>query len=193
MSDWCYPVLNGAPDKGHVYTVQPGLGFLAPEYYAIRGMSHSGCDYNATTGGNTDLKDPVYAASDGVVVQAKNYGGWGNIVLIYHETAGVWTQYAHLFDYNVRIGQAVTMGQRIGRIGQGGRSKKGVPLFTAHLHFEVRYRYVPAYDWPSSNVRNDSKDQEDALTRLSRVDPIAFLEKNDALKTYRAVQAARVA
>ena len=47
--------------------------------------SHLGDDWNATTGGNTDLEDPIYSIGVGKVVFAKDLaGGWGNVVRIVH-------------------------------------------------------------------------------------------------------------
>ncbi len=188
---WCYPVLNGAPPKRHQYSVQDGIGFLARAYYIARGMSHSGSDFNATSGGDSDLGDPIFAVSDGVVIAVGTYPGWGNIVLIEHKSAGVDSQYAHLLDYSVKVGDVVQMGQQIGRMGQGGRTRIGKPLYVSHLHFEIRFKRVLPQDWPASHSKFDSREQEEALVRESRVDPEAFLAKNNAFKSWAVVQKAR--
>jgi murein DD-endopeptidase MepM/ murein hydrolase activator NlpD len=89
---------------------------------------HTGLDYPAGVG------TPVVAAASGRVVFAGfSAGGWGNLVILAH--GGVTrTLYAHLSRVNVRVGQMVTAGRQIGRVGSTGNSSG------PHLHFEVRLR-----------------------------------------------------
>jgi len=58
--------------------------------------------------------------------------GWGNHVVVEH-APGVFTRYAHLRPDSVpvSVGDAVARGQRIGAMGNSGRSE------TRHLHFEL--------------------------------------------------------
>ena len=89
---------------------------------------HSGIDYPGTTA------TPVTASASGRVTYAGwSAGGWGYLVTIAH-SEGVRTLYAHLSRVGVRVGQQVTTGQRIGRIGASGHATG------PHLHFEVRLR-----------------------------------------------------
>lgn len=89
---------------------------------------HTGLDYPAATGA------PVRAAASGRVTFAGwSTGGWGKLVTIAHSN-GVRTLYSHLSRVGVRIGQQVTAGQRIGRVGASGHATG------PHLHFEVRLR-----------------------------------------------------
>lgn len=97
---------------------------------------HLGDDFNGIGGGNSDLGDPVFAASDGLVLTAGSAGeGWGNVVTLLHELPDgtmVETQYAHLDSIAVPVGAQVRRGGRLGTIGNAdGR-------YLAHLHFEVR-------------------------------------------------------
>ena len=73
----------------------------------------------------------ILATAEGVVTHAGWQGGYGNTVTIRH-AFGIETLYAHLHSINVRNGQRVSRGDRIGGMGTTGRST-GV-----HLHYEVR-------------------------------------------------------
>ena len=89
---------------------------------------HGGIDYPGTTA------TPVTAAASGRVTFAGwSSGGWGSLITIEHG-GGVRTMYAHLSSVGVRVGQWVTAGRRIGRIGASGKATG------PHLHFEVRLR-----------------------------------------------------
>jgi len=77
---------------------------------------------------------PVYAMADGIVVISKSSGwngGYGQYIVIKHENK-TQTLYAHLSENSVVAGQRVTQGQKIGELGNTGRSTG------PHLHFEVR-------------------------------------------------------
>jgi murein DD-endopeptidase MepM/ murein hydrolase activator NlpD len=75
---------------------------------------------------------PVFASDGGVIVYAAPIGGgYGNMVMIDHGN-GFTTLYAHLSVIQVRCGQSVGQGQRLGLAGSTGNSTG------AHLHFEIR-------------------------------------------------------
>jgi len=83
---------------------------------------------------------PVYAAADGTVVFAAPdvdaiYSPWqnfyGNLVVIQHADE-VYTLYAHLSRIDVQFGEVVSVGEKIGEVGQSGVA------IGSHLHFEVR-------------------------------------------------------
>ncbi|MDR5698642.1 M23 family metallopeptidase [Agromyces aerolatus] len=88
---------------------------------------HRGTDVAASCGA------PVFAATGGIVVEARANGSYGNWILIDHG-AGVSTGYAHLQDGGVLVspGQSVGAGQLIATVGSTGASTG------CHLHFEVR-------------------------------------------------------
>jgi murein DD-endopeptidase MepM/ murein hydrolase activator NlpD len=87
---------------------------------------HQGIDFGAPTG------TPVYAAGDGVVVEAGRKGGYGNWVMIRH--SGGWaTGYGHLsrFAKGLHRGEHVSQGEVIAYVGSTGESTG------PHLHYEV--------------------------------------------------------
>ena len=89
---------------------------------------HSGIDF--TAGWNA----PARAAGRGCVVTATHtYGAYGRLVVIRHRR-GMTSWYAHLNRIDVRPGQCVTAGRRIGLVGSSGLSSG------PHLHFELRVR-----------------------------------------------------
>jgi murein DD-endopeptidase MepM/ murein hydrolase activator NlpD len=89
---------------------------------------HQGIDLVAPTG------TPVYASGDGIVksIERNNTrSGYGNSVLIDHQVNGFASRYAHLHTIEVREGQKVKRGQRIGTVGNTGLST------SPHLHYEI--------------------------------------------------------
>ena len=62
----------------------------------------------------------VKAAEDGVVAYVGNeLKGYGNLVIIKHGSGWI-TSYAHLKNWNVKRGEKVTQGQKIGAVGSSG-------------------------------------------------------------------------
>ena len=108
---------------------------------------HDGLDIGAKTG------TPVLAAASGTVI----YAGWrkrgtdgaagGIVVWISHGGGSLYTTYNHLSAATVKIGQRVSAGQQIGRVGATGAA------VGAHLHFEVWI----AYPWSGGNIA-DARD-----------------------------------
>ena len=89
------------------------------------GQMHRGTDFAAKSG------TPIYATGDGVVSRAEWGGGYGRVVYIKH-AFGIETRYAHMAKIRVKKGQRVSRGQRIGDMGNSGKSTG------THLHYEVR-------------------------------------------------------
>ena len=79
---------------------------------------------------------PIYATADGVVTHAGWQSGYGRLVKIRHEF-GFETRYGHLAQVRVQVGQKVSRGDRIGDMGNSGRSTG------THLHYEVRIGGTP--------------------------------------------------
>ena len=89
------------------------------------GRMHYGTDFAAPHG------TPIYASADGVVVHAGWASGYGRLVKIKHEF-GYETRFGHLSKIRVNVGQKVSRGERIGDMGNTGRSTG------THLHYEIR-------------------------------------------------------
>lgn len=90
-----------------------------------RTRQHNGIDLAGDRG------TPIHATADGVVIFAGRQRGFGNLIKIRH-AFGVETLYAHLNRIRVKVGDKVAQGDRIGDMGNTGRSTG------THLHYEVR-------------------------------------------------------
>ncbi|NLU68099.1 M23 family metallopeptidase [Streptomyces sp. HNM0574] len=91
---------------------------------------HSGQDFGVPVG------TAVHAANKGTVVKAGGNGAgdgpaYGNAVVIKHDN-GRYTQYAHMSQVNVNVGEKVKSDEIIGKSGNTGNSSG------PHLHFEIR-------------------------------------------------------
>lgn len=74
----------------------------------------------------------VKAAENGVVAYAGNeVKGMGNLIIIQH-SGGWMTVYAHMDSMNVKRGNRVAVGQKIGSVGETGK------VDSPQLHFEIR-------------------------------------------------------
>lgn len=91
---------------------------------------HEGLDFNAEVG------TPILAAAGGIVVYSGSHPEYGNMIEVDHGNDLV-TRYAHASKRGVNVGDVVLRGQKIGEVGNTGRSTG------AHLHFEIRHRGVP--------------------------------------------------
>ncbi|TRW50402.1 peptidoglycan DD-metalloendopeptidase family protein [Aliidiomarina halalkaliphila] len=85
---------------------------------------HRGIDFAAPEG------SPVIATGAGIVTFAGRRAGYGNLVEIDHG-AGLRTRYGHMKSIDVQVGDVVTRGQTIARVGSVGRSTG------PHVHYEV--------------------------------------------------------
>ena len=89
---------------------------------------HAGVDMPAALG------TPVMTAGFGTVSFAGfSPSGWGNVVIVRHRF-GLSTLYAHLSEIDVRPGQPIGAGVRLGLVGTTGHATG------PHLHFEVLLR-----------------------------------------------------
>ena len=86
---------------------------------------HKGADMAGARG------TAIVATGDGVVSFAGRQSGYGRLIKIRH-AQGFETFYAHLNKIRVKKGQRVSRGDRIGDMGNSGRSTG------PHLHYEIR-------------------------------------------------------
>ena len=120
-----FPV--GKPDAKGYYNAQP-----------FTENDHLGDDWNAVTGGDSDLGDPIYSIANGYVIRAQDEGpGWGNVVRVihYHPALNppyIESIYAHCDTMLVKRGLAIKKGEQIATIGNADGA------YYAHLHLEIR-------------------------------------------------------
>jgi murein DD-endopeptidase MepM/ murein hydrolase activator NlpD len=112
--------------------------FVLPRQAEVTGAFGDRRVYNGKTSGvhnGLDLTgqpgDPIEAAATGRVVLTRDcyFSGW--TTLVWHG-AGVYSAYLHQSKIEVKRGQQVVRGQRIGRVGSTGRSTG------PHLHWGVK-------------------------------------------------------
>lgn len=86
---------------------------------------HNGVDYSGTTG------TPLYSMSNGVVLRTISDSACGLGAVISHGE-GITSHYCHLSKVSVRTGEKLKPGQRIGDVGNTGRSTG------PHLHLGIK-------------------------------------------------------
>lgn len=112
--------------------VRPVSGIVTSRFgsrESIRDYAHRGLDIATSTG------TPYRAAAAGTVTRAGFNNSYGYMIIISHGN-GVETVYGHSSQLLVSVGQQVTQGQTIGKVGSTGDSTG------PHLHFEVRVNGV---------------------------------------------------
>ncbi|SEG74410.1 Murein DD-endopeptidase MepM and murein hydrolase activator NlpD, contain LysM domain [Actinacidiphila yanglinensis] len=131
------PAAKPAPKKTHPEpAAKKSTGWTLPVHaaigtgYHVGGSSwasgyHTGVDFLVGTG------TAVHAVASGTVVTAGWGGSYGYQVVIKHAN-GEYSQYGHLSQISVKVGQHVNEGQRIARSGSTGNATG------PHLHFEMR-------------------------------------------------------
>lgn len=85
-------------------------------------------------------KANVYATSPGKVVKSGHKGKYGKFIEIDHG-GGFKTRYGHLYKTLVKRGQEVNFRQKIGLLGNSGRSTG------SHLHYEVTHNGKQKNPW----------------------------------------------
>lgn len=99
---------------------------------------HTGIDIGSSAAGKNINGATIVSAAAGEVIYAAYRGGYGYCTMIDHGN-GIVTLYAHqqAGSFKVSVGDTVTRGQAIGKVGSTGLSTG------PHLHFEVRLNGTP--------------------------------------------------
>jgi murein DD-endopeptidase MepM/ murein hydrolase activator NlpD len=124
--------------------------------------AHLGVDYGGAVG------TPVRTVGEGVVEFAGVQNGFGKVVIVRHNATDE-TLYAHLSRIDVRAGQTVAQGQRVGALGATGW------VTGPHLHFEFRVNGVHkdpvqiAKRQGGTTLSAEARPQFDRLARAMRM------------------------
>lgn len=108
------------------------------------GRTHKGIDIFADEGTG------VVAVTSGKVVKAGDSGGLGGLRVWVQGDDGMFHYYAHLSAVDVKAGDTVKAGRRLGAVGKTGNAQTTPP----HLHYSVNPKgtgseagALPAYDY----------------------------------------------
>lgn len=125
--------------------IWPVSGKISSGFGTRNGRLHAGIDIAVPVG------TPVSCSKDGVVSYAGTMSGYGNVIIILSDL-GMYHRYGHVSRIEVRRGQQVKQGERIGLSG-GAKGAPGSGDSTGpHVHFEIRpgdkpddpAKYLPA-------------------------------------------------
>ena len=116
------PDYGSSSESSNGYIWPTPTSYLITDYFGPRespggigSTNHMGLDIGASYG------EPIVAVASGVVTLARYYGGFGNSVMIAHDT-GMITISAHMSQINVYDGEYVSQGEVIGYVGSTGNS-----------------------------------------------------------------------
>lgn len=144
-----------------------------PVYGGRRG--HDGIDYGAPRG------TPVRTVGDGVVEFAGVQSGYGNVIYVRHRHRQDTTVYGHLSRIDVKAGDKVLQGEKIGEVGSTGVATG------PHLHFEFRVNGEPqdpaavlAAQREDAPVSADGRATFDRLASAMKLQLRAAAESNSA-------------
>jgi len=131
-------------------SILPVDGWISSEFgYRIspftgRRAFHEGVDIAANYG------SPVKATAKGIVIYAGYKPGYGNLVTIDHGY-GYITRYGHNSQLKVKVGDRVSKGQVIAKVGNTGRSTG------PHCHYEILVNGIPVNPEKFINSLNVAK------------------------------------
>lgn len=108
-----------------ISSMTSSFGFRSDPFSTEHAEFHPGIDFKGSRG------DVAKCTANGRVVSAGWNGGYGNCVRVAHAN-GFETLYGHLSRITVKVGQELSVGDKVGEVGSTGRSTG------AHLHYEVR-------------------------------------------------------
>ena len=133
---------------------------------------------------------PVYTIADWVVIESGSDVGWGKYVSIEHTINGqqVISNYAHLFEIDVKKWDKVDVGDKIWEVGSTGNSTGN------HLHFQIDLPSVfhpYYYDYkacPYSYYQITEQGVCFDELQKNTYDPLVFLENNGEIEHSKSVE-----
>jgi murein DD-endopeptidase MepM/ murein hydrolase activator NlpD len=108
-----------------ISSMTSSFGFRSDPFHSEHAEFHPGIDFKGNRG------DVAKCTANGRVVSAGWNGGYGNCVRVAHAN-GFETLYGHLSRITVKVGQELSVGDKVGEVGSTGHSTGN------HLHYEVR-------------------------------------------------------
>lgn len=126
-------------------------------WYCSTGYKDSHKALDLTTGTPGQIQGaPIYASKAGTVVQSYKSDSWGNTILIRHDDTKdsdgncYYTRYAHMEALATQaVGSKVSQGDKIGTVGNTGRSTG------YHLHFQIYFTSATRTDYTNFNATAD--------------------------------------
>lgn len=142
--------------------------------------AHLGVDFGAPTG------TPIRSVGEGVVTFAGWQNGYGNVIQVQH-SADRSTVYAHLSRIDIKRGQRIEQGQKIGAVGATGWATG------PHLHFEFKVggRQVDPMQIARASESLQLSPKALAQFRTMAVSVAQRLDRADDLQTAGAPSASR--
>ena len=123
---------NVLRERGYTPSIWPVAGTLEGGFGGRRNP-FGGPGYEFHTGQDIEapIGTPVVSGASGKVSFVGWQNGYGQLVIVDHG-GGLSTRYGHLSHIDVALGQQVSRGEFLGKVGSTGRSTG------PHLHYEVR-------------------------------------------------------
>lgn len=139
-------------------------------YYGYKRRPHKGTDFAAAIG------TPIIATANGTVIESTRKGGNGKYVKIRHNSTYS-TQYLHMKNRNVKVGQYVKQGDVIGWVGMTGNT--GGPhvcyrFWKNGVQVDPFKQKLPAAESIPDSLKNNYKDYIKPLKE--QIDRIEFEE-----------------
>jgi murein DD-endopeptidase MepM/ murein hydrolase activator NlpD len=122
-------------------SVLPAPGFVSSTFGSRQNPFTNAPDFHEGLDISNEVGTPVIAPADGVCVFVGEKGGFGQVVEIRHDDS-VTTLFGHLEKILVKPGQKIKRWQKIGLMGNSGRSTG------PHLHYEVHVNDQPVNPLP---------------------------------------------
>lgn len=131
-----------------IFPLGVGTWYCSTEYKD----SHKALDFTTGVPGRI-AGSPIYASKAGTVVQSYSSDSWGNTILIRHDETKdangncYYTRYAHMINpASQKVGDKVSQGDKIGAVGNTGKSTG------YHLHFQIYWTSATRTDYTNFNA-----------------------------------------